>query len=109
MRDDIVTCLRQTRANMLGTDDEPHYWDCHDAATEIERLRRLTRLSREELEALEFFATLKWPRNSLNCRARSITIRDLLARWRDNDTLAATGSKTLMAYFQNLFRAIFNA
>ena len=37
---DIVTRLRQTRANMLGTDDEAHYWDCHDAAAEIERLRR---------------------------------------------------------------------
>jgi hypothetical protein len=24
---------------MIGTDDEQHYWDCHDAATEIERLR----------------------------------------------------------------------
>ena len=36
---DIVTRLRQTRANMIGTDDESHYWDCHDAAEEIERLR----------------------------------------------------------------------
>jgi hypothetical protein len=36
---DIVTRLRQTRANMLGTDDEQHYWDCHNAAAEIERLR----------------------------------------------------------------------
>jgi len=35
----IVTRLRQTRASMLGTDDEDHYWDCHDAAGEIERLR----------------------------------------------------------------------
>lgn len=35
---DIVTRLRQTRANMLGTDDEAHYWDCHEAAAEIERL-----------------------------------------------------------------------
>jgi len=36
---DIVTRLRQTRADMIGTDDEQHYWDCHDAAGEIERLR----------------------------------------------------------------------
>jgi hypothetical protein len=36
---DIVTRLRQTRANMIGTDDEGHYWDCHDAAAEIERLQ----------------------------------------------------------------------
>lgn len=41
---DIVTRLRQTRADMIGTDDEQHYWDCHDAANEIERLRK-----REEL------------------------------------------------------------
>ena len=36
---DIVSRLRQTRADMIGTDDEQHYWDCHDAAAEIERLR----------------------------------------------------------------------
>jgi hypothetical protein len=36
---DIVTRLNQTRADMLGTDDEDHYWDCHEAAGEIERLR----------------------------------------------------------------------
>lgn len=29
--------LYRTRANMLGTDDEEHYWQCHDAAKEIER------------------------------------------------------------------------
>jgi len=37
--DDITTRLRQTRADMIGTADEAHYWDCHDAAAEIERLR----------------------------------------------------------------------
>ena len=37
--DDITERLRETRANMIGTDDEQHYWDCHDAAKEIERLR----------------------------------------------------------------------
>ena len=36
---DIVIRLRQTRADMIGTDDDAHYWDCHDAAAEIERLR----------------------------------------------------------------------
>jgi hypothetical protein len=36
---DIATRLRQTRADMIGTDDEQHYWDCHDAAVEIDRLR----------------------------------------------------------------------
>jgi hypothetical protein len=36
--DDITKRLRQTRADMIGTDDERHYWD--DAAAEIERLRQ---------------------------------------------------------------------
>jgi hypothetical protein len=38
-RECIVRRLRQTRADMIGTDDEQHYWDCQDAAAEIERLR----------------------------------------------------------------------
>jgi predicted DNA binding protein len=28
---------------MIGTDDENHYWDCHAAADEIERLREAIR------------------------------------------------------------------
>lgn len=40
---DIATRLRQTRADMIGTDDEQHYWDCHNAADEIERLRQFDR------------------------------------------------------------------
>jgi hypothetical protein len=47
----ITTRLRQTRANMLGTADEDHYWDCHAAAEEIERLR-LTEKEREAIEAI---------------------------------------------------------
>ena len=46
---DIATRLRQTRANMIGTDDEQHYWDCYDAAAAIERLR-LTDAEREAIE-----------------------------------------------------------
>jgi hypothetical protein len=41
--DDITTRIRQTRADMIGTPDEAHYWDCHDAASEIERLREAIR------------------------------------------------------------------
>ena len=44
----ISTRLRQTRANMLGGADEDHYWDCHVAADEIERLR-LTDAEREAI------------------------------------------------------------
>jgi hypothetical protein len=49
---DIATRLRQTRANMIGTDDEQHYWDCYDAAAAIERLR----LTDEEREAVAWFS-----------------------------------------------------
>jgi len=48
---DIVSRLRQTRADMLGTDDEQHYWDCHDAADEIERLRGDAAVTRLRLDA----------------------------------------------------------
>lgn len=53
MSDDITTRLRQTRANMIGTDDEAHYWDCHDAAVEIERLRKWARPTDAERDAVE--------------------------------------------------------
>jgi hypothetical protein len=46
--DDITTRLRQTRANMIGTDDEQHYFDCHEAAAEIERLREAIRRLAEQ-------------------------------------------------------------
>jgi len=35
---ELVSALRSTRANMLGTDDEEHYRQCHEAADEIEHL-----------------------------------------------------------------------
>jgi hypothetical protein len=50
---DIVTRLRQTRADMIGTADEGHYFDCHEAAAEIARLRLWTTLTDAEREALE--------------------------------------------------------
>ena len=37
---------------MIGTDDEAHYFDCHEAAAEIERLRRWGRLTDAEREAI---------------------------------------------------------
>jgi hypothetical protein len=55
---DIATRLRQTRADMIGTEDEQHYWDCHEAAGEIERLRRWGRLTDAEREAIERAADL---------------------------------------------------
>jgi hypothetical protein len=50
---DIVTRLRQTRADMIGTDDEDHYVDCHEAAGEIARLRLWKALTDEEREAVK--------------------------------------------------------
>ena len=50
--DDIATRLRQTRADMIGTGDEQHYWDCHEAAAEIERLRLWGRLTDAERDAI---------------------------------------------------------
>lgn len=37
---EIVTALRQTPANMLGTSLEEHYWNCHKAADLILRLNQ---------------------------------------------------------------------
>jgi hypothetical protein len=53
---DIVTRLRQTRADMIGTADEGHYFDCHEAAAEIARLRLWTTLTDAEREAIEYAA-----------------------------------------------------
>jgi hypothetical protein len=50
----IVRRLRQTRADMLGTDDEDHYFDCHEAAGEIERLRLWKTLTDAEREAVDY-------------------------------------------------------
>ena len=41
--------LRRTRADMLGTDDEEHYWECHNAAAEIDYLE--TSLTRHAIAA----------------------------------------------------------
>jgi len=49
---DIATRLRQTRASMIGTDDEQHYWDCHQAADHIESLRQEVRTQRLEIAGL---------------------------------------------------------
>jgi hypothetical protein len=69
----IVTRLRQTRASMLGTDDEDHYWDCHDAAGEIERLR----LTDAEREAVDWaaYAAEQWYEHTA-----AATLRGLLER-----------------------------
>lgn len=38
MGNTFATDLRRVRANMLGGPDEEHYWHCHAAADEIDRL-----------------------------------------------------------------------
>ena len=73
----ISTRLRQTRANMLGGADEDHYWDCHEAAAEIERLRRWGRLTDEERKAIDWaaYAAEKWYEHTA-----AATLRGLLER-----------------------------
>ena len=50
---DIATRLRQTRADMLGTDDEQHYWDCHEAASHIELLEAAYKSSGSALAVID--------------------------------------------------------
>ena len=49
----IATRLRQTRADMLGTDDEDHYWDCHAAASHIELLEAAYKSSGSALAVID--------------------------------------------------------
>ena len=103
--DDITTRLRQTRADMIGTADEAHYWDCHDAASHIELLeaahkacgsalavvdsgfRNATaeierlRLTDEEREALrEAAAAYEQNNDDADCERIAATLRGLLER-----------------------------
>ena len=50
---DIVRNLRATRADMLGTEDEKHYWECHKAAEYIEELH-------DEIVTLNELAKLRY-------------------------------------------------
>ena len=100
---DIVERLRQTRADMLGTNDEQHYWDCHDAAAEIERLRLAIRrladqdatlsvqdgnvtvtldatLTAEERVAIEYFAAFRRSPREGDATSAA-TLRKLLERF----------------------------
>jgi hypothetical protein len=83
---DITTRLRQTRADMLGTDDEQHYFDCHEAAGEIERLRQWGRLTDEEWDALYHGAAslrLEATRRSRRYQKRFMAMADTLQRLRE--------------------------
>jgi hypothetical protein len=50
---DITRRLRQTRADMLGTPDEDHYWDCHEAASHIELLEAAYKSSGSALAVID--------------------------------------------------------
>jgi hypothetical protein len=50
---DIARRLRQTRANMIGTDDEQHYWDCQEAASHIELLEAAYKCSGSALAVID--------------------------------------------------------
>ena len=61
---DIYDRLKSARADMLGTDDEQHYWDCHEAADVIARLRaEINRLQAREADAT---ATTQSPPGAAN-------------------------------------------
>jgi hypothetical protein len=91
---DIARRLRQTRANMLGTADEDHYWDSHEAAGEIERLRRWAKLTDAEREAVTLMAEVAAdPRGGAvqaGCDVAA-TLRGLLARMSGDAALSGSG------------------
>ena len=98
---DIVTRLRQTRANMLGTDDEQHFWDCHDAAAEIELLRGY----RDEAEAEASIASLAVQRLRLTDAEREAVelaidsmngVEDISASWSQRETEAIATLRGLL-------------
>lgn len=77
----IVRRLRQTRADMIGTDDESHYFDCHEAAAEIERLRRWGRLTDDERRAVREAAdAYAGNDDDADCERIAVTLRSLMAR-----------------------------
>lgn len=84
---DIVTRLRQTRANMIGTDDEEHYWDCHVAATMIEKLREQA----DKLVALaeKLQTSMKKRVDALEARLKQMQKEALEAPGVDEDELDA--------------------
>jgi predicted nuclease with TOPRIM domain len=49
---DMAYRLRQTRADMLGTADDQHYHDCHEAAATIERLEAERDKLKEQIRQL---------------------------------------------------------
>ena len=78
---DLATRLRQTRADMIGTEDEQHYFDCHEAAAEIERLRLWGRLTADERRAVREAAEAYEQNNGdADCERIAVTLRGLLAR-----------------------------
>jgi len=81
MQTDLAMRLRQARANMIGTDDESHYFDCHEAAAEIERLRLWGRLTDQERRAVREAADAYELNNGdADCERIAAVLRGLLAR-----------------------------
>jgi hypothetical protein len=66
---------------MIGTDDEDHYWACHEAAAEIERLRRWGRLTDDERLAVREAADAYESNNGdADCERIAATLGSLLER-----------------------------
>jgi predicted ATP-dependent serine protease len=84
---DIATRLRQTRANMIGTDDEQHYWDCHEAASHIELLEAAHKASGSALAVIDSGfqnAVAEIQRLRLTDAERE-AIREAVGAYNDND------------------------
>src|SRR5690606_33015405 len=47
-----ATELRRTRADMLGTDDEAHFWACHDAARSMDEAADALEVAEAERDRL---------------------------------------------------------
>ncbi len=76
MTEDLIARLRQTRTNMLGTDDEQHYHDCHEAADALEaQALRVKEL--EEFQQGAFNEIFHW---SSECEKHEVRIAELEAK-----------------------------
>jgi len=68
MMTDHAKNLRRTRADMLGTDDEEHYWECYAAAGHIDDLE--ARIKELEEGSCRF-----------NCRTKKGSVHGWIRCW----------------------------
>jgi len=75
-----VSNLRRTRADMIGTDDEEHYWECHEAADYIEELEaEVKELAKGNIERWERVCALANENEKL--REMADAVKAHIATW----------------------------